>query len=56
VAEAHAAIARIVVEVDGSRVTLTGTTRTAHYRYLAEHVAWQVPGVSEVRNEIRLEP
>jgi osmotically-inducible protein OsmY len=56
VAEARAAARGIVAQVDGDRVTLTGTTPTPHYRQLAERAAWSVAGVSEVRNEIRVEP
>jgi enoyl-CoA hydratase/carnithine racemase len=52
--EAAAAAAKIAAQVNGGRVTLTGTTPTPHYRLLAERVAWKVMGVSEVRNEIQV--
>jgi osmotically-inducible protein OsmY len=56
VAEAHAAAVGIAAQVDGGRVTLTGTTPTPHHRQLAERAAWGIAGVSDVRNELRVEP
>jgi osmotically-inducible protein OsmY len=54
VTEAAKAAAEIAVSLDGALATLTGTVPTPHYRQLAETVAWNVPGVSEVRNELRV--
>lgn len=53
-AEAAAAAAKIAAQVNGGQVTLTGTTSTSHHRLLAERAAWNVMGVSEVRNEIQV--
>lgn len=54
-AEATAAAGKIVVQVDEGRVTLSGSVPDPHYRQLAERAAWNVAGVNEVRNEIRIE-
>ena len=43
---------RIIVEVDGSKVTLRGTVRAWAERQEAERSAWAAPGVSKVDNEI----
>ena len=44
----------INAQVDHGTVTLTGTVRSWAEREEAEHVAWAAPGVSKVKNLIRL--
>ena len=44
----------INAQVDHGTVTLTGTVCSWAEREEAEHVAWAAPGVSKVRNLIRL--
>jgi osmotically-inducible protein OsmY len=46
----------IIVETDGSRVTLRGTVRSWAEREEAERAAWAAPGVTNVRDEIELIP
>lgn len=46
--------AGIVIVVDGSTVTLSGTVKAWHERRLAEDAAWRVPGVTEVHDQIAL--
>ncbi|WP_454884203.1 BON domain-containing protein [Sphingomonas oryzagri] len=42
----------IVVDIDGSKVILTGRVYSYHERDVAERAAWASPGVTEVRNDI----
>jgi osmotically-inducible protein OsmY len=46
----------IQVFVDGGHVTLKGTARSWAERQEAENAAWRAPGVTDVSNEIRVEP
>jgi osmotically-inducible protein OsmY len=52
--DATKAAADIAVWMEGSLARLTGTVPTSDYRQLAEKAAWSVPGVDEVRNELRV--
>lgn len=45
---------RITVDVDGSTVTLRGTVHSYAEKEEAERAAWQAPGVSSVKNQIRV--
>ncbi len=45
----------ISVEVDGAVVTLTGKVRTWQERKDAEKVAWSMPGVAEVKNNLLID-
>ncbi|KTS80772.1 ornithine aminotransferase, partial [Pantoea dispersa] len=47
---------KIVVDVDGSKVTLRGTVRSWAERQEAERSAWAAPGVSSVTNNIVISP
>lgn len=47
---------RIGVSMEGNKVTLRGQVRTWFERSVAEHAAWAAPGVTEVRNELRVQP
>jgi hyperosmotically inducible periplasmic protein len=44
----------IDVDVDGGRVTLCGAVDRASERDAAEQIAFRVPGVSEVRNRLKV--
>lgn len=45
---------RISIRTDGGKVVLSGDVRSWHERCLAERAAWSAPGVTEVRDEIRI--
>lgn len=47
---------RIQVEMEGGKVTLKGQVRTWFERSVAENAAWSAPGVTEVSNELRVQP
>ena len=52
VRSAEADAERITVEVQGDKVILKGTVRSAAEKREAERVAWSAPGVREVDNQI----
>jgi len=45
---------QINVQADGGKVTLTGSVHTWAERDVAENVAWAAPGVSAVRDELKV--
>jgi osmotically-inducible protein OsmY len=45
---------RITVDVQGSRIVLSGTVRSWVEKREAERVAWSAPGVTEVENRIQI--
>lgn len=47
---------RIHVEVEGSKVILSGTAHTWHEQHMAEQAAWSTTGVTEVVNQIDIGP
>jgi osmotically-inducible protein OsmY len=47
---------RITVRTDGAKVVLGGKVHAWFERDIAERAAWAVPGVTEVRDEILIEP
>ena len=47
---------RIDVSVDGGKITLRGQVGTWFERSVAEHAAWGAPGVTEVKDELRVQP
>jgi osmotically-inducible protein OsmY len=47
---------RIIVEADGSEVTLKGTVRSWVEREEAERAAWAAPGVTSVVDQIVVSP
>lgn len=47
---------RVMVETQGSEVILKGTVRSWAERQEAERAAWAAPGVTNVKNEIRIVP
>lgn len=48
--------AKVEVHVEQRLVVLSGTTRLYEQKLISERIAWTVPGVSEVDNEIRVVP
>jgi osmotically-inducible protein OsmY len=48
--------ARIKVEADGGKITLTGTVTSLHERDEAERAAWSAPGVTVVDDRITVTP
>jgi hyperosmotically inducible protein len=42
----------IATQVKSRTVTLTGTVQTTHQKYAAEQIAWQVPGVQGLTNNL----
>ena len=47
---------RIIVEINGSEVTLKGTVRSWIEREEAERIAWSAPGVTKVEDRIVVSP
>jgi osmotically-inducible protein OsmY len=47
---------RIQVSSEGGTVTLRGQVRSWFERNAAENAAWAAPGVTQVRNELRVQP
>ncbi len=54
--QAYIDASRIRVEVSGGKVTLRGNVTSYAERDEAEQVAWSAAGVTEVKNEIMVEP
>jgi osmotically-inducible protein OsmY len=48
--------AKIEIHVEQRLVVLTGTTRLYEQKLISERIAWTVPGVTEVDNEIKVVP
>ena len=48
--------AKIEVPVEQRLVVLSGTTRLYEQKLISERIAWTVPGVTEVDNEIKVVP
>jgi osmotically-inducible protein OsmY len=46
----------ISVAINGSQVTLTGTVRSQRERRMAAAAAWTREGVTEVENQLSVEP
>jgi osmotically-inducible protein OsmY len=46
---------KIVVEVEGSHVTLSGQVEFWSQYYMAENIAWKAPGVTDVANKIKVD-
>ena len=44
----------VSTEITEGRVLLTGSVKKAEYRYEAEKLTWEVPGVKEVINELQV--
>ena len=44
----------VEVAVSGGEVTLTGTVRSRHEKFIAEEIADEVSGVNEVQNQLRV--
>ena len=51
---AFKSVVKIAVVMDGDTAVLSGTAPSAHQRMLVERVAMLEPGVSAVRNEVRV--
>jgi osmotically-inducible protein OsmY len=47
---------RIDVSVAGGKVTLRGLVGTWFERSVAENAAWAAPGVTDVKDELRVQP
>jgi osmotically-inducible protein OsmY len=47
---------RITVETEGGRVILKGRVHAWYERDIAERAAWSAPGVTEVQDQISIEP
>lgn len=45
---------QVEIEVEGGEVTLRGTVQSFVERSEAERVAWEMPGITHVQNEIRV--
>lgn len=46
--------ADINVQVQDHAVTLTGQVKSRHAKMLADHIAWNSPGVNDVHNQIKV--
>jgi osmotically-inducible protein OsmY len=46
----------ISVKVDGGHITLTGTVRSQRERRMVAAAAWAHEGVSEVENDLTIDP
>jgi osmotically-inducible protein OsmY len=47
---------RLTLDVDGDKVTLRGTVHTWSERSSVEEAAWSVPGVTQVTNDLVVQP